>query len=245
MTDTPTLATSTDQYADLQSIADRAAARPFLLSDCEGEMKVWAEAALTHVTRDESGTVTGWSEPSSYTSADLVVTVELDMGTWDPGEDIDDDQRRQDINDLVDAREALPGLLARIADLEAAAAKTTSSQQNSDGDFFVPGVLYQCGSAPETPPENLLLFRAESVAANPATGVLSAFGWIRTQADGDEWAPTVLLQRQFADWTQSPWRALLPPDGVTLDQAVTELTHTERVESLLDEVLNTPEEPRP
>jgi hypothetical protein len=117
---------SEQQLAEIRAVAERAAARPLLVSDCEGEVKVWALSALKHVTRTDDGIITGWSEPGSYRAADLVAEVELDMGTWDPGEDMDDDQRRQDINDLVDARNALPALLAdnvrlraRVAELEA------------------------------------------------------------------------------------------------------------------------------
>lgn len=109
------------QLARIRDLATQATNRPFLYSDCEGVLKVWALSALTHVTRDETGTVTGWSEPGSYTAADLVAEVELDMGTWDPGEDMDDDQRRRDVGDLVAAREALPVLLAEVERLRASA----------------------------------------------------------------------------------------------------------------------------
>jgi hypothetical protein len=110
---------SPERRPEIRARAERAAARPFLFSDCEGVLKVWATSALTHVTRDESGEITGWSEPGSYLAADLVVAVELDMGTWDPGEDVDDDQRRDDLGDMVAAREALPALLAEVERLMA------------------------------------------------------------------------------------------------------------------------------
>jgi len=109
---------TTQQLNEIRAVAQRAEARPFLLSDCEGELKVWAESALKYVRRDESGEITGWSEPGAYRSADLVAEVELDMGTWDPGEDEDDDQRRHDIGDLVRARAALPALLAEVTLLQ-------------------------------------------------------------------------------------------------------------------------------
>lgn len=99
---------SGQQLAEIRAIADRATARPFLFSDCEGKLKVWAESALTHVRRNPSGEVTSWSEPGSYRAADLVAEVELDSGTWDRGEDEDDDQRRRDFGDLVAPRDALP-----------------------------------------------------------------------------------------------------------------------------------------
>lgn len=107
-----------EQLAEIRELAERAAARPFFFSDCEGVLKIWALSALEHVIRDDAGTVTGWSEPGSYRAADLVAEVELDMGSWDPGEDEDDDQRRQDFGDLVASRELVPALLARVAELE-------------------------------------------------------------------------------------------------------------------------------
>jgi hypothetical protein len=100
------------QRAEIRAIADRATARPLFVSDVEGELQVWAESALTHVKRDAGGEITGWSFPSSYRSTDQVI--EIDLDSWDPGEDAADDQRRQDIGDLVDARAALRPLLDRL-----------------------------------------------------------------------------------------------------------------------------------
>lgn len=118
MTDQPTPAPLTEQQlAEAQAIADRAATDPFYVSDCEGSLQVWRESALTHVRRDEAGEITMYSFPSSYRVTDQVV--EIDLGTWDPGEDATDDQQRQDINDLVEARAALPVLLAEVRRLSA------------------------------------------------------------------------------------------------------------------------------
>jgi hypothetical protein len=100
----------TDQeLAYLQAIADRSATDPFYVSDCEGSLQVWREKALTHVRRDADSAIEMYSFPSSYKVTDQIL--ELDLDTWDPGEDATDDQRRQDINDLVDARAAVGALL--------------------------------------------------------------------------------------------------------------------------------------
>jgi hypothetical protein len=100
------------QLADLRAIADRATDRPLFVSDCEGELEVWVESALEHVARADDGTITGYSMPSTYRSTDQVLRMDLD--TWDLGEDASDDQRRQDINDLVNARAAVDPLLAEV-----------------------------------------------------------------------------------------------------------------------------------
>jgi hypothetical protein len=121
MTDQP----PTEQQLDeITTIASRATADPFYVSDCEGSLQVWREKALTHVRRDESGEIDMYSFPSTYKVTDQII--ELDLNTWDLGEDATDDQRRQDVNDLVEARAALPALLAdlqrardRVAELEA------------------------------------------------------------------------------------------------------------------------------
>lgn len=103
---------SPEREQEIREVATRAAESPFFLSDCEGSLEVWRESALTHVVRDESGEITMWSFPSSYRTTDQVI--EIDLDTWDPGEDVTDDQRRQDIGDLVTARAALGVLLAEL-----------------------------------------------------------------------------------------------------------------------------------
>lgn len=99
-----------EQFAELHAIAERAVALPLFVSDCEGKLQVWAERALEHVQRDTNGQIAGYCLPSSYRSPDQVI--EIDLDSWDLGEVEDDDQRRQDIGDLVDARAALPAVLA-------------------------------------------------------------------------------------------------------------------------------------
>lgn len=105
------------QLAELQAIADRHTTDPFFVSDCDGSLQVWREKALVHVRRDEAGVIDMYSFPSSYRPTDQVI--ELDLDSWDPGEDPADDQRRQDIGDLVDARAAMGGLLDEIGRLSA------------------------------------------------------------------------------------------------------------------------------
>ncbi|MFF7067338.1 hypothetical protein [Streptomyces pseudovenezuelae] len=105
------------QLAEIEAIAARIADDPFFVADCEGQLAVWREKALTHVRRDEHGQIDTYSLPSSYQSTDEVIeTIHLD--SWDPGEDATDDQRRQDINDLVDSRAWLPALLAMVRRLQ-------------------------------------------------------------------------------------------------------------------------------
>ena len=115
MTDhTPLTGQQLDEY---EAVAARAAGDPFFVTDCEGKLAVWRESALTHVRRDEDGQINTYSLPSSYRSTDEVIeTIYLD--SWDPGEDATDDQRRQDITDLVDSRAALPALLAYVRRLQ-------------------------------------------------------------------------------------------------------------------------------
>jgi hypothetical protein len=83
---------------------------PWFLSDCEGDVQIWRESALQHVSRECSGEIVGYSTPSSYMRNDLVA--EWDLDTWDEGEDEDDDERRRMAELIVEAVNALPGLLA-------------------------------------------------------------------------------------------------------------------------------------
>lgn len=101
----------------LAEIAARAANDPFFVSDCEGSLQVWHERALVRVTRDEAGAITSYDFPFAFPPAEQII--ELDLDSWDPGEDSTDDKRRQDINDLVDARAALPALAAEVRRLRA------------------------------------------------------------------------------------------------------------------------------
>jgi hypothetical protein len=61
-----------------------------------------------------------YSFPSSYRPTDQVI--EIDLDTWDPGEDAGDDQRRQDIYDLADSRAAVGVLVEEVRRLRAAMA---------------------------------------------------------------------------------------------------------------------------
>lgn len=119
-----------ERLSEARDRASRTAADEWLLSDCEGDLRIWRASAPNHVTRDQAGEITGFSEPSSYRGTDEILAIELD--SWDPGEDATDDQRRTDIGDMFDARAAEPALLAdnarlrtRVAELEALAADAT------------------------------------------------------------------------------------------------------------------------
>lgn len=106
----------TDRLPEIQARAEAAATDPFFVSDCEGDLSVWREAALTHVRRDDQGEIEMYSTPSSYRVIDHVIEIGLD--TWDEGEDKTDDQRRADIKGLVLARDHdVPYLLGHTADL--------------------------------------------------------------------------------------------------------------------------------
>lgn len=122
---------SPERLAEYRELAARIATDPWVLSDCEGWLKIWRESALNHVTRDETGEIDGFSEPSSHRVADLIVEIELD--SWDPGEDATDDQRRADIGTMFTAREALAALLAEVARLKA----VNRSTWDAHGDLFL------------------------------------------------------------------------------------------------------------
>lgn len=117
---------SPEQLAEYRALAEQIAADPWVLSDCEGWLKIWRESALTHIVRDESGEIDGFSEPSSHRVTDLVVEIELD--SWDPGEDETDDEIRTNVGALFTAREALPALLAEVARLAARVARLEQSE---------------------------------------------------------------------------------------------------------------------
>ena len=102
-----------DRIAAIRARAEAAQADPFFLSDCQGELQVWRESALSYVRRDDDGEVISYSFPSSYRATDQII--EIDLDSWDPGEDAADDQRRADIEALVTARQDdVPYLLARL-----------------------------------------------------------------------------------------------------------------------------------
>lgn len=102
-----------DRLAQIKARAAVAKGDPFFVTDCEGDLSVWRQSALTYITRDDQGNVVSWSEPSTYRVIDHVI--DIDLETWDEGEDESDDQRRSDIKDLVQARdEDVPWLVDRL-----------------------------------------------------------------------------------------------------------------------------------
>ncbi|MDJ0466089.1 hypothetical protein [Streptomyces sp. H27-C3] len=117
---------------------DAASEGPWFVSDCEGRLQVWREGALEHVVRDESGTITGWSTPFSWTDGDLLH--EVDLETWDEGSDPDEDLERanarlmghapQDLEYLLDETTLLRRLLAETVDAyNALAARKQRTEQ--------------------------------------------------------------------------------------------------------------------
>lgn len=109
-----------DQIAHLKHLLSSVGDLPWFLSDCEGDMQIWRESALRHVSRECSGEIVGYSTPASYKRNDLVATWDLDA--WDEGEDEDDDERRRMAELIVEAVNALPWLLA--------AAEAAQAEQN-------------------------------------------------------------------------------------------------------------------
>ncbi|WP_432051763.1 hypothetical protein [Streptomyces xiamenensis] len=116
-----------EREATARAIAQAATDDEIIVSDCEGALEVWRTAALPNFKRDGHG-YPSWIVPSSYRPNDLVI--EIDLSTWDRDEDPDDDQRRDDIEQLVTARqEIVPALLAEIDRLRAAAAGPALADQ--------------------------------------------------------------------------------------------------------------------
>ncbi|MFH8295071.1 hypothetical protein [Streptomyces sp. NPDC018059] len=109
---------------EIRERLEEASAGPWFVSDCEGRLQVWREAALEHVVRDASGTITGYSTPSSWKPGDLLH--EADLETWDEGEDPEEDLERanarlmghapQDLEYLLGERDLLRRLLAETVD---------------------------------------------------------------------------------------------------------------------------------
>ncbi|MFB4265378.1 hypothetical protein [Nonomuraea sp. GTA35] len=99
-----------EKVAHLKHLLGSVGDLPWFLSDCEGDMQIWRESALQRVSRYRSGEIAAYSTPSSYKRNDLVA--EWDLDTWDEGEDEDDDERRRMAELIVEAVNALPGLLA-------------------------------------------------------------------------------------------------------------------------------------
>jgi len=111
----------------LQPLKDKLAAAtpgPWFLNDCEGEVIVLPEADLTMVARDDAGKVVSWGLPTNYRPERRILEVELD--SWDEGEDEHDDQIRlnaafiaaapTDQAKLIAAIEAIDSLTAELSE---------------------------------------------------------------------------------------------------------------------------------
>lgn len=109
---------------EIRERLEEASAGPWFVSDCEGRLQVWREAALEHVVRNAAGTITGYSTPAFWNSGDLLH--EADLETWDEGEDDEDDLERanarlmghapQDLEYLLGERDLLRRLLTETVD---------------------------------------------------------------------------------------------------------------------------------
>lgn len=103
--------------AAIQARVQAAPEGPWFLSDCEGELKIWREAVLRNVTRDETGEITGYRDPAEWRPGDLIA--EWDLDTWDPGEDRDDDRIRALAEFITQAPADMRTLLKDVARLQA------------------------------------------------------------------------------------------------------------------------------
>ncbi|TQE33146.1 hypothetical protein [Streptomyces ipomoeae] len=92
---------------------EEASEGPWFVSDVEGRLQVWREAALEHVRRDDNGQITMWSTPASWKAGDLVH--EADLETWDEGEDPEEDLERANARLIGHAPGDLEYLLAEQA----------------------------------------------------------------------------------------------------------------------------------
>jgi hypothetical protein len=117
---------STEEMEALRELLGSVGSHPWFLSDCEGTLAIWREAALKHVSRDENGDINGYSTPGSYRRNDLVA--EWDLDTWDEGEDEDDDERRRMAELVVEGFNLLPRLLAEADCLRLRAEKAEAEQ---------------------------------------------------------------------------------------------------------------------
>lgn len=106
-----------EQLAEVEALVAALPDSPWFLADCEGDLQLWLENALLNVDRNEDGEITGYRLPASYLSVALIA--EWDLNTWDPGEDVDDDQRRAYGRFMAAARTAVPELLADVKRLQA------------------------------------------------------------------------------------------------------------------------------
>jgi hypothetical protein len=101
-----------DEIGHLKDLLASVGNLPWFLSDCEGDLQIWRESALQHVSRECSGEIVGYSTPGSYKRNDLVA--EWDLDSWDEGEDEDEDERRRMAELIVEAVNVLPRLIAIV-----------------------------------------------------------------------------------------------------------------------------------
>lgn len=89
----------------------------WFLSDCEGHLVIIREAKLRHVTRNDTGEITGYSLPAEW--GPNVVIAEWDLNTWDAGDDESDDQRRATAARIVADHNEIERLrVGRLAEAE-------------------------------------------------------------------------------------------------------------------------------
>ncbi|MGW3308120.1 hypothetical protein ACWDG9_16220 [Streptomyces sp. NPDC001073] len=199
----------------LRALADRASQNPLFLSDCQGSLELWREAALEHVRRDDTGTITMWSTPSSYKVTDQVL--EINLETWDPGEDPTEDEIRQNVADLATGREAVPELLDLIdrltAERDALRGLLTAAGNRADEETPVltepvrppsdppTPVLTEPLRRPSDPPASVLSETVRHPSAQAARPVLSEPG------TGSGAVYTAMLGAAVLHATQQTWHA--------------------------------------
>lgn len=91
---------------------DLATPGPWFLNDCEGQVIILPEEDLIGVTRDSSGHITSWGLPTSWPPERRILEIELD--TWDEGEDIQDDQVRANAEFVANAPTDVERLLYAV-----------------------------------------------------------------------------------------------------------------------------------
>lgn len=99
---------TSEEWAAIEAQEKMATEGPWFVSDCDGRLGIWREAALRNVDRDETGEITGYRLPVRVGPDNLIA--EWDLDTWDPGENDTDDQRRANAHLMA----AAPSLLADV-----------------------------------------------------------------------------------------------------------------------------------
>ncbi|MFC4006552.1 hypothetical protein ACFOY2_04925 [Nonomuraea purpurea] len=118
-----------EKVAHLKHLLASVGDLPWFLADCEGDMQIWRESALQRVSRECSGEIVGYSTPSSYKRNDLVA--DWDLGTWDEGEDEDDDERRRMAELIVEGVNMLPLLIGEVERLQARLEATEAAMRQA------------------------------------------------------------------------------------------------------------------